>query len=594
MYDNTKRLVTVDGHTFTNRVGANGDKDHIVICSAKQLVAVEPFCKYSGYVRVVVWGGNTNKFGYCSLSLSPESSKQSEIQEDKFTGPKEGATLYSNVWYVKHLKVENYFTGNNSTLWFTIGTKADECTFLCPILKLVEGHGFYATSRIMYSYTADDMFNAKKNSPHTCNRYSYSFLCRDIIGASWSAVGTKNDTARMAISNPSDDSVTVADDPFAATTVTTARSKTVDEVTVTYRLPMKTINSVDRDAIDIYGDYFRYVCFYRSTITGIGTIGQYMFRKAESAVGSDGGFSFVDDLDDTDTDFYKIEENWYIDPVQPVSNDYLHGAKFVVNLNKRLYCGYLLDANGNQQPLSLAVSTKGSNWAFPATVDDTSDYLTGTQLDNLQSVSTEITGLGVVGDVLLVFYDKEVIRLYGNDFYSSNGFNTTALCRLRNKNIFAVANTLSELIFTDGFDMYLTNGNNLQNISKRAIEVSNIGLEYSDTVTGVFNDNHYYLLNNENIYAFSLERGCWYSFDKANIVQLITTKNNAYILLINEGSFFKTLSRNTFSMISKMQKYSPQLTNVHAAPCQIPVKSHTINMFLYCLTAPTLLPPSGM
>ena len=49
-----------------------------------------------------------------------------------------------------------------------------------------------------------------------------------------------------------------------------------------------------------------------------------------------------------------------------------------------------------------------------------------------------------------------------------------------------------------------------------------------------------------------------------------------------------------FSNIKSVACISPQNTNVHFAPCQIPDKRNTINKFLFVMYVESLLPPSGI
>ena len=184
---------------------------------------------------------------------------------------------------------------------------------------------------------------------------------------------------------------------------------------------------------------------YRSIINGATQVAQDYVYRGKATINA--SISFIDNGDDTNEDFYKIDEYHYAPSEQEYENDFLESAKYVVNLNSRVYAGNLDNMN-----TAIAVSTYDKNWAFPTSVDESSSVATGTQLDNIHAVSSEITALAIVRDTVLVFYDREIIRIAGNDFYSTNGFSTSAIARLKCINQYTIANTINELVFSDGLD----------------------------------------------------------------------------------------------------------------------------------------------
>ena len=53
-------------------------------------------------------------------------------------------------------------------------------------------------------------------------------------------------------------------------------------------------------------------------------------------------------------------------------------------------------------------------------------------------------------------------------------------------------------------------------------------------------------------------------------------------------------NKNIFSITKNIKKYNPHKIKFQFAPCQKPVKDHTISIFKICLFNPFLFPPSGI
>jgi len=79
-----------------------------------------------------------------------------------------------------------------------------------------------------------------------------------------------------------------------------------------------------------------------------------------------------------------------------------------------------------------------------------------------------------------------------------------------------------------------------------------------------------------------------------NIIKLIITINNVYILLITFGIFCSHFNKNTFSIINNTPKYNPHITKFHSAPCHNPVSIHTIIILRIHFSLLTLFPPNGI
>ena len=82
------------------------------------------------------------------------------------------------------------------------------------------------------------------------------------------------------------------------------------------------------------------------------------------------------------------------------------------------------------------------------------------------------------------------------------------------------------------------------------------------------------------------------------IFSLAEFEGNIKLKWIELGKKMRLYSVNSnkkfFSIIRIIPKYIPHIIKFHAAPCQNPVKNHTINIFLICLSAPNLFPPNGI
>ncbi len=76
--------------------------------------------------------------------------------------------------------------------------------------------------------------------------------------------------------------------------------------------------------------------------------------------------------------------------------------------------------------------------------------------------------------------------------------------------------------------------------------------------------------------------------------QPITTKNKEYICRIAFGQTIILLRKTTFSIKIKVPKYNPHKAKFQLAPCQSPVRNHTMNKFRISFHLPTRLPPRGI
>jgi len=380
--------------------------------------------------------------------------------------------------------------------------------FIAPTVKLSQTNSLYKTSRVLYSYLKDNVFDEDNAFKHNTKKYSYSFCGRDTL-KTIANYDTLADRYKLMVSNPSDDSLTIADDPFT-------------NASLSLVIPSKTINSVTRNAITIYNDYITHVLFYKSSTNGATkTETDYSYMGKVAIAGS---VTFTDDAD-VDTkpdDFYDIDTYHSVYPEQEQYNDYLDIGKYAINLNGRVYVGNLTN-----QETALAISTYDKSWAFPASVDEYSTIDTGSQLDNIHSFSSHITSLATISDNIIIFYDKEIIRLWGNDFYSANGYGTTSISRLKSINSYAIANTQMELIFSDGLDFYATTGNSIQNISRYRISMPDISFT---KVSSLFHDNKYYFYCSTKIFVYDITVNCWYTIPVDNIIQLVESYDKIYCL----------------------------------------------------------------
>ena len=86
----------------------------------------------------------------------------------------------------------------------------------------------------------------------------------------------------------------------------------------------------------------------------------------------------------------------------------------------------------------------------------------------------------------------------------------------------------------------------------------------------------------------------WDTVLRSNITQLITTQKKVYSHASTLGSFLIYLPSQSFSMVSRMPKYSPQKMKFQLAPCQKPVRDQTIIRFRTHFHLLTRLPPKGI
>ena len=486
-------------------------------CGIEQVCQVSPLSTY--------------KFGFFRL-LGCDKAKPCKIT---FSDDNNASTVYVPFTNnnTRDIYSDEFTTGNNTALTINfqnIDDSGQDNRIGGFILVKVSSDIYYKTTKILYSFDKDDVFDDDKYI-HNQQEFAYSYYGRNKY--STYSLGGSKDQWKLMISNSSEETERVADNPFATTTLSINT------------LPTKLINGVERNVKECYNDYWLGVALYKSTIYNTGVQTDFSFigkiekdwtapdtssdkRRFADNYFTTTGFVAKDNYpydEDSEKDTYYNIDDWHaLDPEQEIYNDFLEQANCVTHLNGRLFAGNIGRENGvDLQPTSLAVSNYDENWIFPTSVDEGSITGTGTQTDNLHNISNRIVAITSVRDRVFVFYDKEVLYLYGNDFYSSNGFGTTIFAKM-NCLPQTIATSLREVIVSDGKDIYkfgVDGGivNMTYNTSNRKIDVPNMNFT---NASANYYDGKYYILCPNALYVCDMYHNfAWYTIDKQNIIQMI-------------------------------------------------------------------------
>jgi len=509
-----------DTHTYTKCFTFEG-KETI----AEYYATVEPNCYY--------------EFG---CMMKHPSSKVTKVSVDRIErdGTKKniipftiGTFISNSRWselYWNGLGNKEIFSGqsNQFVISFMSPDWDNESGFTGVWLKKIKQLPFYKTTRVLYDYTKEDMLD-EDYQVHNCCEFSYSFCGRNKLRTKAEHEGTVKDQFKLMISNASKETDKFADHPFAC------------HIIELDTLPTKDIEGTERNVNDLYNDYWTDILLYKSVIYGQTEVQEdfsYIGRINKEQTAGDHrmtstGFYFKDNDSEREDrereDYYDIDEWHAVDPEQEIYNDFLEQAQCCVHLNGRLFCGSIDTFDNwakNGQPTGLAVSNYDENWIFPTSVDEGSIAGTGTQTDNLHNVSNRIVALATCKDRLFIFYDKEVIYLYGNDFYSNNGFGHTQVARLT-INPKTIQNGVRDLYASDNKEFYHFGvQGEMHTISYNRVDTKTMDFHNASTM---FWDNKYFIRCKQKskgtltniIYVYDSNVNGWYTIDNQNIVQLI-------------------------------------------------------------------------
>lgn len=503
---------------------------------------VEPNCNYEFGCMTYLKKEDEEKPMVVKLSLIQRDGSQKPLYSS------EGNRVYhsdDDNWYEIYTNPTNgtkteLFTGNSNQIVIEMRNNGNKERkgFTGVWLKKISQLPFYKTTRVLYDYSKEDMLD-EDYQVHNCCEFSYSFCGRNKLKTKQAHEGTVKDQFKLMISNASKETDKFADHPFASHIVSLTKFPTVE------------INNVERDVKTVYGDYWTDILLYKSIIYGQTEIQEdfsYIGRiNKETTTGdhrmTSTGFYFKDNDSEREDkereDYYDIDEWHAVNPEQEIYNDFLRQAQCCVHLNGRLFCGNLDD---KAQKTALAVSNYDENWIFPTSVDEGSITGTGTQTDNLHNVSNELNALASCKDRLFLFYDKEVIYMYGNDFYSNNGFGHTQVARL---SIIpkTIQNGIRDLYGSDGNEFYHFGvQGEIHCISYRRVETKTMNFDNASTM---YWDNKYYIRCKQLskgvpvniIYVYDVNNNGWYTIDNQNIVQLIDNIMNPEVLAKEDDTY---------------------------------------------------------
>ena len=171
-----------------------------------------------------------------SGSADANFTLSASFDEDSKASRKTSAFKGTDGYSETDLLLEDVFTKGNRTIRynFEVSQKMNVSNdpwmgFIAPRVFISSESAFYFTSRILYDYDLEDVFDDSIPFKHNCYTYSYSFAGRNAM-ETFDKYNTAKDNYVLMVSNPSEDSLKIADDPFT-------------RPVITFTLPTKTINT---------------------------------------------------------------------------------------------------------------------------------------------------------------------------------------------------------------------------------------------------------------------------------------------------------------------------------------------------------------